>query len=154
MKIDGVVVDDVNEDVLVLPRAKGNIIFKGKAVESFDDFDKQCPVPLPPVLLTRKGKKDDVEDNGYKQALINHQVKRMSWLTIKTLEPSNIEWDTVKFDEPKTWNNWTDDLSKVLSPGEQRRLLDFILEVNCLNERKVAQARADFLLGLAPEAQA
>jgi hypothetical protein len=152
MKIDGVELDGVNEDVLVLPRSKGNLVFKGRAIESFDAFDKECPVPLPPVLLTRKGKKDDLDDSGYKQMLVNHQVKRMSWLTIMTLAPSNIEWDTVNVEDHRTWNNWTDDLSKVLSPGEQRRLLDFVLAVNCLDERKVEAARADFLRGLALEA--
>lgn len=154
MRIDGVQVDGLNEDVLVLPRAAGNVVFKGRAVESYDEFDTLCPIPMPPVMMTRKGKKNDVEDAGYKQMLVNYQLKRMAWMVIKTLEPANIEWDTVVVTEPKTWTKWVDDMAKVLSPGEQRRLLDFILEVNCLDERKVAAARADFLLGLAREAQA
>ena len=154
MKIDGMEVEGLNEDVLVLPRSTGNLVFKGRAVESFDAFESECPVPLPPVLLTRKGKKDDTDDAGYKQMLVNHQVKRMAWLAIMTLAPSNIEWDTVKIEESKTWANWVDDMAKILSPGEQRRLLDFILEVNCLDERKVAAARADFLVGLAREVKA
>lgn len=150
MRVNGQEIEAANEDFLVIPRAKGPIIFRGVAVMDFEPFDKMCPVPLPPVLLTKKGKVQDTRDKDYVFALQQHSLKRIAWMVINTLQ--DVEWSTVDNSDPATWMNWTDEVSKVLSPAEQQRLLNFVLQVNCLDEKKVEAARADFLRGLAQEA--
>lgn len=151
MKIAGKEYNSLNEDVLVLPRSQGDIVFRGRAIADFEEFNELCPAPLPPTILTRKGKEEDHEDEGFKQQKNQYSLRRMAWMVIKTLEPSDIEWDTIDMEKPSTWGNWVDEMSKVLSPGEQQRLLNFVLQVNCLDEAKVEQARADFLRGLGPD---
>lgn len=149
MKIAGQQINGVNEDILVLPRKPQPIVFKGRAVKDFDVFDALRPVPKPPGVLTKQGFKPDPEDQGYLAQMADHALSRMGYMVILTLEPSQIEWDTVKADDPTTWINWADDFANAgLTGVEQQRILNFVLEVNALDEKKLEQARADFLRGL------
>jgi len=70
---------------------------------------------------------------------------------IRSLEPSEIEWDTVKPDDPRTWANWDKDLiNGGLTQIETNRVLGLVLEANALDEAKLAKAREVFLAGQAP----
>lgn len=150
MRIGGEEISGLNEDVLVLPRGAGKSIkFHGKAIHDFDEFDKMVPVPEAPKVLTKNGPVTDVKDEGFKGQRLAYELIRFAYMVIKTLEPSNIEWSTVKFDDPSTWNNWADELAQVLSIFEQRQLIDFVHEINSLSQGKIDEARRDFLAGLA-----
>lgn len=149
MKINGQEVKGPNEDILVIPRKPEPVVFKGRAVKSFDLFDKLRPMPTPPGILTKEGFKPDPKDKGYLQQLADYSLSRVAFIVIETLEPSNIEWDMVKKDQALTWKNWADDLGNAgFTAIEQQRILDFVMEVNCLDEKKMEKARADFLRGL------
>lgn len=146
MKVSGQTVEGPNEDILVLPRGTNNIVFKGRAVLDYDMFNKLRPVPKPPGIRTREGFKPDLKDVGYKEQMGRHALAHMGYTVINTLQ--DIEWDTVKLDDPTTWTNWVDDLVKAgFSAAEQQRILNFVLEVNALDEAKMEAARADFLAG-------
>lgn len=151
MKINGQEVNGPYEDILVLPRKPQPVVFKGRALANFDLFDKLRPMPTAPGVLTKDGFKPDPKDKGYLQQLAAWTQSRLAYMVVQTLEPSNIEWDSVVLDNPTTWHLWVDDMVKAgFTDVEQKRILDFVLEVNCLDEKKLEAARADFLLGLEP----
>ncbi|CAL1125571.1 unnamed protein product [Cladocopium goreaui] len=114
-----------------------------------DEFDNLCPAPKAPVKTTKNGAEPDTEDDNYKKSMEVHNRKWLSYLVIKTLEPSDIEWDTVDLGEPSTWVKWQDELkANNFCQAECNRILQFCLEVNSLDEAKLDKARESFLQGL------
>jgi hypothetical protein len=66
----------------------------------------------------------------------------LAHIVIRSLLPSQIEWDTVQLDNPSTWANWDSDLKSAgLSEMECNRVLALVLEANCLDEAKLRKAR-------------
>jgi hypothetical protein len=148
MRIGGIEVKGLNEVVLVLPRSAGDIVVKARAVPNYEEFDKLCPEPKMPVILTKDGKKNDENNVDYVASCAHREQLRIAYIYIKSLEPSNIEWDTVKLDTPSTWLNFRKDFGDAgLSPVEINRIWGAISEANCLSEDKLEAARARFLLG-------
>jgi len=157
MIIDGNEVSKANEDYLVIPRGTGKpIVFKGQAVMDFEEFNALCPKPEPPRNLGKGGQKiADPNDKGYIAQFDDYLAQKLGWTIIKTLEPSNIEWTTVEREKKTTWTNWAEELREAgFTAAEQQRIMVFVLEVNCLDEKKMQQARADFLRGQEQAAQA
>ena len=140
------------EEVLILPRGDQQLVFRASGLKDMVEFDKLVPAPEPPVLLTRDGKVADVNNVDYRAALIGYRRRRTSYTVINSLLPSNIEWDTVKLDDPATWNNWETDLKEAgLFDVECSRILQLVMDANCLNDAKLEQARAVFQRGLVTE---
>ena len=152
MRIGGVEAKGLNEVVLVLPRAGGDLVFKARAVPDYDEFEKLCPEPIAPAVLTKDGKKIDESDVEYVASMARREILRIAYLVVKSLEPSNIEWDTVVMERPNTWPNYKEDFKKAgLSIVEFNRVWGLISEANCLSEDKLEAARSRFLLGQAQE---
>ena len=136
------------EEVLVLPHGDQEIVFRATGLKDMEIFKKLCPEPEPPIKLTKQGKVADVEDQGYKDALEGYHKRRMAYLVVNSLKPSDIEWDTVDLAKPETWVNWDSDLKNAgLSEFECGRILSLVLEANCLDEAKLRKARELFLRG-------
>ena len=56
--------------------------------------------------------------------MAEYQKRRMAYIVVHSLEPSQIEWDTVQLDNPSTWANWETDLKNGgLSQMECNRVL-------------------------------
>ena len=148
MKIGGVQVTSC-EELLVLPRPNGeDIPIRAKAVAINVEFDKLVPEPTPPMLLTKSGKSPDHTDKAYLAAQAARGTQRFAYLCLKSLEPSNIEWDTVDLKKPGTWAKWSDELAKNgISETECGRIINLIMSANSLDEDKIAEARKRFLLG-------
>lgn len=138
-----------NETVLVLPRGEGSIVFKARAILDYEPFNQLCARPVPPVITVKGGaKKLDTEDKNYQKALREYNSRLESWTVIKSLEPSEIEWDTVKLDTPGTWSNWVSDLQKSgFTLVEINRVIRVVMEANALDEEKLKWARESFVLG-------
>lgn len=150
MKIGGVKVTAPAETLLVLPRPDGPLVFKARPLASMDEFEALCPYPKPPGSLTKDGWVSNPNDPSYKQVLEAHAAKRLAYVVIHTLEPSNIEWDTVDVGNPRTWANWENDLKAGgLITNERNRVLDLAIEANVLTEEKIKEARESFLRGQA-----
>ena len=140
------------EEVLILPRGDQQLVFRASGLKDMVEFDKLVPAPEPPVLLTRDGKVADVNNADYRAALVGYRRRRTSYTVINSLLPSNIEWDTVKLDDPATWNNWETDLKEAgLFDVECSRILQLVMDANCLNDAKLEKARAVFQRGLVTE---
>ena len=151
MKINGVEVKGPAEEVLVLPRPTAeDIVFRAVAVNDMTEFEARCPDPKPKAMLVAGGWKEHLDDPNYVKALQEHGVLRFAWILLKSLEPSNIEWDTVEADKPSTWHNWETDLKSAgLSQTEVNHVVNCVASANALNEQKLEAARQSFLRGLA-----
>ena len=147
MKVGGVQITKC-EEVLVLPRPSGDLVFKAVAVDIADEFISKCSLPVAPMVITKNGKEFDYSDSNYKQAMAIRDARRFALLAIRSLEPSNIEWEAVDYDKPGTWEKWSDELKEAgLSEVELNRIVATIMAANSLDEEKIAKARADFLRG-------
>ncbi len=149
MRIGGKQLNGLNEAMLVLPRSDGDIVIKARAIPDYEEFDKLVPEPKVPLYITKDGTKEDTENADYVAMCARREQLRIAYIYVKSLEPSNIEWDTVKLDNPATWTNFRDDFKKAgLSPVEINRIWGTVSDANCLSEDKLIEARARFLAGV------
>lgn len=149
MRIGGVEVTSC-EEILVLPRGgEGkDIPIRAKAVAINDEFEKLVPEPIPPMIQKKDGKYPDLTDKNYKLALAHRADQRFAFMIIKSLEPSNIEWQIVNLEKPNTWLKWQEELSAAgLSEVECNRIVQAVMIANSLDEAKIEEARRAFLLG-------
>jgi len=153
MKINGAEVKGPAEEILVLPRPTAeDLVFRAVAVTDMSEFESKCPEPKPKAMLVAGGWKKSLDDPSYLEAITQHGILRFGWILLKSLEPSNIEWDTVRMDQPSTWNNWDADMKAAgLSQTEVNHVVNCVASANALNEQKLEAARANFLRGLARE---
>lgn len=149
MKIGNVEVTTCKE-VLVLPRVDADIIFTASAVTTMDTFEKLVPEPKAPGIRTKEGFRPDTKDETYQQLVQLRGDQRFAYIVIKSLEPSNIEWDKVNIEDPGTWSSWRDELKAAgISDVEINRIIACVLQANALDEDKLKEAREVFLLGRA-----
>lgn len=143
------------EEILVLPRGDQQLVFRAIGLPNMDEFNKLCPEPQPPGKLTRDGFVPNTDDDNYKSVLASYNKRRTAYMIVKSLEPSQIEWDTVDLSNPSTWAHWDQDLRNGgLSQVEINRIVQLVFEANCLDEDKLKKAREVFQRGqqLAPVA--
>ena len=147
MKIGNVEIT-TNEEILVLPRPKEDIVIKAVAVD-MDLFEKLVPEPEAPGIRTKEGFKKDTTDKTYLQLVEDRDAKRLGYLVVHSLVPSEVEWDKITLDDPKTWATWSEELlAGGLSSVEVKLVLSCVMGANALDEEKIAAARASFLRGL------
>lgn len=149
MKIGGIDPRNLpSEEVLVIPRGDQVIVFKARGLNDWDEFNKLCPEPKAPGKLTKDGWQPNPDDKGYVSVMAEYGKRKMAFLVVKSLEPSEIEWETVRIDHAGTWANWETDLKNAgLTSVECQRVVTLVLEANCLDEAKLEKARKVFLLG-------
>jgi len=152
MKIAGIDPKSLSSEViLVLPRGEQSLVFRAKGLPEMEEFMALCPTPKPPGKLTKDGWVANVKDPTYQQILAEWARKRLGYIVVKSLVPSEIEWDTVKENDPRTWSKWEEDLRAAgLTQVESNRVLALVLEANALDDEKLAKAREVFLVGQAP----
>jgi hypothetical protein len=150
MRVGGIVVTAPPEEFEIIPRGDENLVFKASAIE-WDDFLKLCPEPVAPVVFGKKNERIvDVKDPEYVSQMELHAAKRVAYLVVRSLAPSEIEWDTVDVEDPSTWTNFEKDLMAAgLVPIEVNRIITLCLNANQLDEDKLKKARESFLRGRA-----
>jgi hypothetical protein len=150
MKMNGVKLECPNEAILVLPRPDENIVFRAKAILDYDEFDKICPEPKPPVKVLKGGKRDvNLADVDYLKAVAEVNENRMAWIVLKSLAATEgLEWETVNMLQPSTWKNYAQELKDSgFSIIEINKIVGLALEANSLDEAKLDAARQAFLAG-------
>lgn len=153
MKIGGVEVTKC-EEVLVLPRINGDLVFKAQAVCSMERFEELCPKPTPPMRLKKGGVREAHHSDEFLKELQKYGERRYAFICIHSLIPSDITWETVDFDKPATWTNWMEELQAAgLADVELQRVQSLVLDANALNEAKLKAARESFLLGQGEEVE-
>jgi hypothetical protein len=69
---------------------------------------------------------------------------------VRSLAPSNIEWDIVDPENPKTWTSYVKDFKAAgLTSIEINRIVQCVMRANSLDEEKLELARKVFLHGQA-----
>ena len=149
MKIAGREIKGPNRVTLVLPREDyDDIVIIAQAVTDMAEVDKYLEAPKPPAITTAEGIEYNWNDQGYVDQLAQYNLKKMAWIVLKSLEPSNIEWATVEIDNPKTWTNYQKEMRESgFSDVEVNRICNVCMEANALDERKLEAARQSFLRG-------
>ena len=150
MKIGGNEVAGPAEEILVLPRLHcEDIVIRARAVMDMDACEALCPAPKPPGKRTKDGWKPNPKDKTYLERIERQAEQKFAYTIVKSLEPSEIEWEKVKEDDPSTWLSWRDELADAgLSNTELNRIVVCVMQANALDENKLEEARANFLLGL------
>lgn len=152
MKINGIEVSRPNRVTLVLPREDGeDIVIIAQAVTDLDRLEELCPAPQPPVSIGKGGEKvQNFADSGYKAQLFQNNLRRLAYLVLKSLEPSDIEWETVDMDDPGTWVGYVEELKAAgFSQVEINLIGKAAMQANALDEDKLEAARQVFLRGRA-----
>ncbi len=150
MKIAGHELGKPNEEICVLPRQSGDIIFVAKAVLSFDDFDSIYPPPKPPQVVKPGGVRvEDPSDKDYISLIGKRATARLAWMMLKSLEDTpGLKWDTVVMTEPKTYLNFEKELhDAAFSVAEITAIQRAVINANSINEERMIEARENFLRG-------
>ena len=149
MKIGGILVDKPTEEILVIQNNGNDIVFKAQAVLDYTEFDEICVKPEPPSIIKRGEKvtTKDFEDKKYNQEVYDFAVLKTNWMYLKSLEPSEIEWKTVKMKKPETWANYKNELKKIFTTQQVEKIFDLVLEANVITDSKIKEGRERFLAG-------
>jgi hypothetical protein len=155
MKLKGRKVEGAYIETVVIPRPDINgepqaHIFQLQAVLDYDDFEKLLPAPPIPIKVTPATGPNGVEnpeDPNYKKMLHSWFEKRTQWAFLKSIAATpDLEWDKVKMDEPETWHLVEKELQEAgFSQVEINRLYQGYAIANCLDDRKIKEARQHFL---------
>lgn len=148
MRIGGVEVTPC-EEVLVLPRSNAaDIVFRAVPVAINEDFKRLVPEPVAPLIQKKNEKYRDTTDKEYLDAIGRRANMKFAYMVIRSLEPSNIEWDEVDAEKPSTWLKWDKELKDAgLSETECNRVANTVMVANSLDESKIKAARDAFLRG-------
>lgn len=148
MKINGRTYNQLREDYVVFPRPDGDIVLKLRPVLDDEKHLQLDPVPAPPKVHLPNGQtKSNPEDREYLELLGQWSSRKTHWYFIETLRSSeNLEWETVKYDEPLTWPNWVKEMREAqFNENEISYLMSKIIDINCLNQKALDEARERFL---------
>lgn len=151
MKINGRKIEGPAIETVVFPRGdSAPIVFKVSAVLDNDGFKKLCPYPTPPKKMLKGGQQvEDVEHPSFRSELERWATLRSRWTILQSLKATEgLEWETVDLSDPNTWENLFSELeSSGFNDTECSYLIQKIMEINCLNQSHLEEARARFLAG-------
>lgn len=156
MKIGKRLVNKPSSKLLVFKRDDGDIALEFVAVTDRSQFDAICKPPVPPKMIVKGGGKvPDYESPVYQAQLEAHGRLYTQWMMLKTIkaaadtpdgEPTEIEWDRIRMNDPKTWSLFDDELKVAFSEVERMVIIRTITEVNSIGQEMLDEARAAFLL--------
>lgn len=148
MRVNNRIIDKPNLVILAIPRDDGDLIFKFRAVTDLDDFEKMCPEPSPPRVVKPGGEAIlNVNDPAYRSSVDEWASRQTHYQFLKSIEATEgLEWETVKMDDPGTWQNWKSDLRKAgFSIGEMNAIWNYFMKANTLSAAMVEEATKRFL---------
>ena len=136
MKIKGQVFDKPKPATVILNHGDEHVLFLCGTVSDFSDFDKLCPEPSPPKSLKPGGvQTENVTDKKYLKKVDDYNLQRTYWMIKESLIATpDLEWETVKADDPKTWPNIEKELTKAFSLAGTSRIIQGVLRANGLTE--------------------
>lgn len=146
MKVGGQTPDGLNQAILVLPHNGKEFVFRAEAIPDLTEFHAMFPQPKPPKILKPGGVEEvDKKDKGYLDQMANLARHRTAYMIVRSLGPSDIEWDTVDPLNPKTYINWDKDMRESgFNEIEIQRIVDVVMEANALDDKKIEWARDHF----------
>lgn len=156
MKIHGKKVAGVYEELVVIPRNDGNLVFKARAISDYSAFDKLCPEPKGDIRMYPGGRQvEDVESPAYHAKMREWAQLRTHWMILHSLKATEgLEWETVDMSKSETWKSYGDEMTSAgLSPAEQGRIVHCVSVANGLDQSKIDEATESFLADQAAAAR-
>jgi hypothetical protein len=151
MKINGKKIHGANTDYVVFPRGEDRIVFKIQALGDMKAFEALVPTPKPGTKMVPGGiQVEDRDDVRFKTETKQYSELRFAYTCLASLSATEgLEWETVKLSDPNTWLKWEQELlDSGFNQNEVNYLQYKIISVNALNQDKLEEARASFLLSL------
>lgn len=150
MKLAGREIKGPNSETIVLPRGEGEpIVLTAMAVLDQTPFEKLCLPPKPPVVVRPGGDRSyNVEDPKFVKAMEEYGKRRTAWLVVTSLRlgTPELEWDTVRYDDPNSWPGYYDELRDAgFTESEIVRVIQAVMVANALDDAKLEEARKRFL---------
>lgn len=147
MKIKGQRPAGPKPEYVVIPREDTDLVITCNPVFDFDDFEKLCPMPKPPLVTHKSGEKiEDVNDVKYQDKVFTRARRRTAWLIIESLKGTkDLEWETVDSSDPKTWENVYTELKDAhFSDMELNHILQSVIRASGMDESRLDEARKRF----------
>lgn len=153
MKINGVILDKPEPEVIVIPKGKKEFVFKADAVLDYTEFESLCPRPKPPVILKKGGKQElNIEDETYNEKVAKWCGARINWMIITSLKATpDLEWETIDAKNPETWGNYEKELLKFFPDKDVQRIIEIVFVACGLNQNRIDEATERFLAGQGQE---
>lgn len=149
MKINGVKVEGAYEEVVVIPRITGNLVFRARAIADYERFEKLCPQPKAPFIqyAGHAQATQNIEDPDYLEKFQEWAEQKSHWMILESLKATEgLEWETVEMGDSSTWKNYSNEMTESgLSPAEQARIVMCVSQANGLDQSKIDEATASFL---------
>ena len=149
MRIQGQELKRLNIELIIIPRGDGEpIVMKAQAVSTYDEFNLLVKEPEAPwVIKPGTGKERNYNDKGYQAALSNRSKLQTYYMFLKSLQATEgLVWDTIDMQHPDTWLNFEKELEGAgFSAMERNLIVQGCMTANCLNERKLEEARNRFI---------
>lgn len=149
MRIQGEELKCLNVELIVIPRGDDKpIIFKAQAVANYDEFNRLCPEPEAPwIVKPGSGKERDYRNKTYIASINNKSKLQTYYMFLKSLEATEgLTWDTIDINKPDTWLNFEKELESAgFSAMERGLIIQGCMIANCLNEKKIEEARNRFI---------
>jgi len=136
-------------EIVVLPREGEDMVFKARGVlnPDYEEFEKLCPAPVPPWITLKDDPQPraDITDPEYLAAQKEHSANRFYFMCLKSLSATeDLEWETVKINDPKTWKLIDKELKSVLTSAEYVRVVRAVHIANGLDDTKIEAAKTRF----------
>lgn len=148
MKVGGITIAGPKKTTVVLPRPEGDIPFHFVGVPDGDEFDAMFPEPEPPTQFNVKLQANikQFTDVKYQERHADWVKAKTAWFFLKSIAPSNIEWDQVDLSKPETFVSWQKDFRAAgFNQAEINAIYSGFEETNMVTETLMAQARERFL---------
>jgi len=150
MKFQGTILTPPPNQFIVIPRETGDLTFELKMVSDFVPFETIYPLPEP-IMKTVPGKAPVpmLDHPDYRKAVAARSAARYNWMLLQSLSATkDLEFETVKMDDPSTYNNLHTEMQAAgFSGAEINAIFDKIFDVNGLNQEKIEKATQLFLAG-------
>lgn len=154
MKFNGKKPNAGNVVKVVIPRQDGgNILFIAKGIFDYSEFYKRHPQPKAPKITKPGGVTEYLhDDKKYLESIQKWAELKNAWIILTSLaDTPNLEWETVKMDDSKTWCNYEKELKEVFLPQEINAIINAVTTACALSGDKIEEATQSFLLGLGME---
>lgn len=151
MKLKGQTILPPQPKQIVLPRTTsdgvdGSIILLAGPVMDYNEFNRLCPQPKPPVVM-RPGKKQTYDTNnaGFLKRVDEYSNRRMAYTMIKSLSfTEDLEWEIVQIDKPETWIKYEEELRKHFTEAEVMLILEGVMDANMPSAERQEEALQRF----------
>ena len=147
MKMNGKNIMGLAPEIIVIPKADQEYVFKAVPLLSYEKFEELCKVPTPPQITKRGGETfPDFDDKAYNEALNDWASKKNAWTVIQSLKATEgLERESIVEGDPDTWTNYLNELKQDFVDAEISRILDIVYIANGMNQKKIDEATKRFL---------